>query len=73
MSNQFKELSLQERMTLEGGIDWNLVGGTVSTASGAYIGAQVGTTVGTAGGPVGMVVGGIVGGAAGAIVYSLWD
>lgn len=73
MTNGFAELSSDEAMGIDGGINWDLVGGTIATGSGAYIGAKIGATVGTAGGPVGTVVGGIIGGAAGAIIYSLWD
>ena len=73
LSNGFYELNVHEMELVDGGVDWNLVGATVSTAGGAYIGAKIGGAVGTAGGPVGTVVGGLIGGAAGAIVYSLWD
>lgn len=69
LNNGFCEITSEEQLYIDGGIDWNLVGGTIATGSGAYIGANIGS----AAGPVGTVVGGIVGGATGAIIYSLWD
>lgn len=75
MSNEvtLNELTFDELVCVDGGIDWNLVGGTLATSGGAYIGAKIGGAVGTAGGPVGTVVGGLIGGVAGAVIYSLWD
>ena len=73
LNNGFYEMMYDEVMIVEGGINWDLVGGTIATGGGAYIGAKIGASVGTAGGPVGTVVGGLIGGAAGAIIYSLWD
>lgn len=73
----FNDLTYDELIMVDGGIDWNLVGGTLATSGGAYIGSKIGGSVGSAGGPVGAVVGGLVGGVAGgvagAIIYSLWD
>lgn len=73
MTNGFNEMNEMEMQEIEGGVDWNFVGGTVSTVAGGYIGTKIGAAVGSAAGPVGTVVGGIVGAAAGAIIYSLWD
>lgn len=75
MNNEmtFNELTCDELVNVDGGVDWNLVGGTLATSGGAYIGSKIGGAVGTAGGPVGTVVGGLIGGVAGAVIYSLWD
>ena len=73
LNNDFCAMSQDELLVVDGGIDWDLVGGTIATGGGAYIGAKIGGTVGTAGGPVGTVVGGLIGGAVGAIIYSFWD
>lgn len=73
----FVEMTNEEMLSLNGGVDWNFVGQTITTAStgaiGAYVGGKWGATVGSVGGPAGAVIGGIVGAAAGAIIYSIWD
>lgn len=69
----FEELSIEESLLLEGGVDWNLVSGTLATSGGAYIGAKIGASVGTSGGPVRSVVSGLIGGVVGAVIYSFWD
>lgn len=35
----FQELCQEEMALIDGGIDWNLVGGTLATSGGAAIGA----------------------------------
>lgn len=59
MNNEvtFTELTCDDLVNVNGGVDWNLIGGTLATSGGAYIGAKIGGTVGSAGGPVGSVVG----------------
>lgn len=74
----FEALDYSELLAVDGGVDWNNVGITVSGVAGGYIGAKagaaIGVKIGTACAPgVGTVVGGIVGAALGVIIYSLWD
>lgn len=75
--NNFEVLNEYELEIIDGGIDWNGIGGNVSAVAGCYVGSQVGEkigiAIGSAGGPVGMVVGGIVGAAVGYGIYSLFD
>lgn len=72
----FNALEDNEMMEIDGGIDWNGVGGVLSSAAGAYIGssdakgAKAGSFIG---GAAGTVVGGLVGGVAGYVIYSWWD
>lgn len=72
----FNALEENEMLEIDGGIDWNGVGGVLSSAAGAYIGAFVakGAKAGSfIGGAAGAVVGGLVGGVAGYVIYSWWD
>lgn len=69
----FTELSTDELILVDGGIDWNGVGQVIATSSGAYIGAKVGATFGTAAGPIGTFVGGVAGGVIGHLIYTAWD
>lgn len=48
LNNGFYEMMYDEVMIVEGGINWDLVGGTIATGGGAYIGAKIGASVGTA-------------------------
>lgn len=73
LDNNFLSIENYELDLINGGIDWDMVGGTIATGGGTYIGAKIGAGFGTAGGPVGTVVGGLIGGAAGAIIYTFWD
>ena len=65
----FDTLELNELENIDGGIDWNFVGGTIAAGGGSLIGAKIGAGIGSIGGPAGS----LIGGAAGAIIYSLWD
>lgn len=69
LNNGFCEMSQNEMLCVDGGIDWDSIGMAICTGAGAYIGGQIGTLFG----PVGTVVGVIGGGAAGAAIYTLWD
>lgn len=72
--NGFSELDMNEAIEIDGGVDWNAVGMSITTTAGATIGSKIGATAGTAIAPgVGTVVGGIVGGAVGTILYTLFD
>ncbi|MCR4567521.1 MAG: hypothetical protein K5769_05690 [Pseudobutyrivibrio sp.] len=70
LSNDFSQLSASDEMLVEGGVDWDGVGMTVSGGAGMYIGAKVGAEIG---GAVGGVAGGLAGAAIGAIIYSAFD
>ena len=74
LSNGFTELRANEMVSVDGGINWDMVGGTLATGAGAALGAKIGAGIGTAACPgLGSAVGGIIGGVAGAIIYTLWD
>ena len=76
-NNNFTELNTSDMKTIDGGVNWDAVGGTAAvgggSALGAYAGLKIGATVGSIGGPAGSAIGGIVGGIAGAVIYYLWD
>lgn len=64
-------LNSEQAYQVDGGVDWNGVGGAISTGAGAAIGAKIGASFGTAACPgLGTAVGGIIGGAAGYFIYS---
>jgi outer membrane lipoprotein SlyB len=73
MTKGFVELSANEMLIVDGGIDWNFVGGTLAVCGGSAIGAKIGGSIGWLGGPAGSMIGTVVGGVAGAVIYSLWD
>ena len=74
MNTNFYELSYEELGGIDGGINWDAVGVTVSGAAGAALGyAAAGAIVGSAAPGVGTTIGGIVGGAVGVIAYTFFD
>lgn len=73
-TSNFIELTFDEAMLIDGGINWDSVGEYIATAGGSAIGSAIGgAKKGAIFGPKGAAVGAVIGGLAGLILYTLWD
>ena len=71
------QLSATELENIDGGLDWNGLGGLAASGGGTLMGTAAGmkwgATVGSVGGPVGGLIGGVLGGIVGYGIYTLFD
>ena len=77
MNNGFYEMTNDELMVTDGGIDWNSIGMGLSMTAGGFIGGAIGSCLGPAGTvggvKVGTVASTVVGGIVGGVIYSFGE
>ncbi len=75
LNNRFCEMTQNEVMEIDGGVDWYSIGMGVFMTAGGFIGGAIGSCVGSAGTiggvKVGTVAGTIIGSAIGGVIYSI--